>query len=333
MPWTILQKTNVSRKKRSFSIPNPTIGYAWSPQIMADIKVTTIMSVYNGANELKRTIESILTQSYENCEFIIIDDYSNDNTLEILNGYVRRDQRVKVLANSYNMGLTASLNKGIKNSRGRYIARVDCGDIARVDRFEKQVAFLDVHSDYGVVGSAYCVVYPEFGTFNIVEPPFKDKIIRRNLIRRNFFAHSSLMIRKEVFDKVGCFDVNFKFSQDYDFLLRACSSFNLANLTDILVIRFQDLNGVSMAKWKQQEVYALKAKFKNIREGNLNSYLKTIAILSSVESLSRLCLPIKIKSIYKKCFMQPLPKELWYSPIDKSTKYFNWFDVLKGNKE
>ena len=68
MPWTILQKKNVARKKRSFSIPNPTIGYAWSAQIMADIKVTTIMSVYNGANELKRTIESILTQSYENCD-------------------------------------------------------------------------------------------------------------------------------------------------------------------------------------------------------------------------------------------------------------------------
>jgi glycosyltransferase involved in cell wall biosynthesis len=292
---------------------------------MADIKVTTIMSVYNGANELKRTIESILTQSYENCEFIIIDDYSNDNTLDILNGYVRRDQRVKVLANSYNMGLTLSLNKGIKNSRGRYIARIDCGDIARVDRFEKQVAFLDAHSDYGVVGSAYCVVYPEFGTFNIVEPPFNDKIIRRNLMRRNFFAHSSLMIRKEVFDKVGYYDRDFRLSQDYDFLLRACSFFNLANLRDILVIRFQDLNSVSMKKWKRQEFYAAKAKYKNIRRGNLAANLKIIAIISLIENLARLCLPSKTKYLFKKHIMKQIPKELINADIDDYNIFFKYW--------
>ena len=115
--------------------------------------VSVVMSTYNRADLLPRAVESILNQTYGDFEFIIIDDGSTDGTVDILRAYTEQDNRIKVITNRPNQGLIVSLNKGIDAARGKYIARMDDDDVAVPQRFERQVAFMEDHSDVAAVGS------------------------------------------------------------------------------------------------------------------------------------------------------------------------------------
>ena len=108
-----------------------------------NFKISLIMAVYNGSSHIRESIESILNQSFENFEFIIVDDASTDATSEILREYVTKDLRIKIITNEQNLGLTKSLNRGIAISCGEYIARMDAGDTSESARFAQQVAFED----------------------------------------------------------------------------------------------------------------------------------------------------------------------------------------------
>ena len=109
-------------------------------------KVSLIMKVYNGEAYLKEAINSILNQTYQDFEFIIIDDGSFDRSPDIVRQYT--DERIRFLQNEQNMGLCATQNKAIQAARGEYIAVMDCDDISYKTRLEKQVAFLDTNPEY-----------------------------------------------------------------------------------------------------------------------------------------------------------------------------------------
>ncbi len=103
--------------------------------------VSVIMSTYNNEKSIESSVNSILNQTYKNIEFLIIDDFSTDNTFGILNNLKNSDERIKVYRNSNNIGLTKSLNKLISKSKGTYIARQDADDISLTFRIQKQVNF------------------------------------------------------------------------------------------------------------------------------------------------------------------------------------------------
>ncbi len=106
-----------------------------------------------GENYLKEAVLSILNQTYQDFEFIIVDDASTDKTLGILKGF--DDPRIKIISNSENCGLTESLNKAIRSARGNYIARMDADDVSLPHRFERQLEFLEKTPGYALVGSSY----------------------------------------------------------------------------------------------------------------------------------------------------------------------------------
>ena len=114
-------------------------------------KVSVIMSVYNGLPYLREAIDSILQQTYEDFEFLIIDDGSVDGSRDAVLSY--DDPRMELLANETNRGLPASLNRGIATARGKYIARQDADDISMPDRLQQQVHWLDTNDSTGVVGT------------------------------------------------------------------------------------------------------------------------------------------------------------------------------------
>ena len=118
-----------------------------------NVYISVVMSVYNGEKYLREAIDSILSQTYQNFEFIVIDDCSSDNTSYILKSYT--DARMQIIRNDRNLKLPASLNKGLKIAKGKYIARMDADDIAMPDRFAKQVEYLEEHSDVAVVGGSF----------------------------------------------------------------------------------------------------------------------------------------------------------------------------------
>lgn len=177
-------------------------------------KISVVMSVYNGELYLGEAIESILNQTYKNFEFIIINDGSTDNSLEIIEQYKKTDPRI-VLISRENKGLIASLNEGIAVAKGEYIARMDADDISLPDRFAEQVKVMDSDKELVVCGSWINVIGGKYKnkTTKYYE---KDKDIKAQLLLLSCFAHPSVMIRSEIIAKHGIQYVeSAKHAEDY----------------------------------------------------------------------------------------------------------------------
>lgn len=108
---------------------------------MDEIMASVIMAAYNAQEYIAEAIESILKQTFTDFEFIIIDDASTDNTSAIIHSY--DDGRIKLIKNTVNLGLTKSLNIGLKHANGKYIIRTDADDVNLIDRFEKQIKYME----------------------------------------------------------------------------------------------------------------------------------------------------------------------------------------------
>lgn len=160
-------------------------------------KVSVVMPVYNGGKYLHAAIDSILTQTFSDFELLIINDGSTDNSDSIIMSYT--DVRVKYFRNEMNIGVAATLNKGILLSVAKYIARMDADDICLPERFEKQVAYLDSHADVAVIDCAM-----QYMTENgIPLNKFNSKVKSYNEIKkmipwRNCLGHSSVMYHRQI---------------------------------------------------------------------------------------------------------------------------------------
>ena len=194
--------------------------------------ISVVMSVYNGEKYLRESIESILEQTYKNFEFIIINDGSTDSTREIILSY--NDPRICLIDNEENMGLTKSLNKGLKIARGEYIARMDADDISMPERFESQIDFLNHHRDYAVVGTFLKVINEDSKVVFTIEKPIQHTDIREFLNKDNCIGHGSAMIRKTCLQNVGFYDESIEKSQDYELWLRISQNYRLANIPQYL---------------------------------------------------------------------------------------------------
>ncbi|UTY38146.1 glycosyltransferase [Allocoprobacillus halotolerans] len=137
------------------------------------VMISVIMSVYNDAKYLEKSIQSILNQTFKDFEFIICNDCSTDSSLSIIQEFQKLDSRIKIINNSTNLGLAASLNKCIEISLGQYIARMDSDDISFKNRLEVEYNFLMEHQEYDVVGSKSI-------TINENDEPCKEFSIHSN---------------------------------------------------------------------------------------------------------------------------------------------------------
>ena len=202
-------------------------------------KVTVLMPVYNGERYLRKAIDSILCQTFQDFDFLIIDDGSRDNTLEIINSY--QDQRIKLIQNSQNLGISKALNKGLDLATGKYIARMDCDDISLPERFQKQVDFLDQHPEIIVVGSYMDIIDTQGNKLNqqYQYPLVHDDIVNSMLIL-NPMGHPSVMFRHFEVLKIGGYRSMDEWknvsTEDYDLWLRIASkNHELANLAEPLI--------------------------------------------------------------------------------------------------
>ena len=164
--------------------------------------VSVLMPVYNGALFLPDALDSILNQCYNNFEIIVIDDGSTDKTPEILHKFVQMDPRIKVFKHETNLGLTRSLNHGLAECKGKFVARHDTDDLSEPGRFACQVDFLNNHPDYGVIGTAITRIGHQG---SMIDQPCiisGNNRIQSYLERVNPFTHGTVMMRKSVLDKV-----------------------------------------------------------------------------------------------------------------------------------
>lgn len=227
--------------------------------------ISVIMSVFNGKEFLNEAIESILNQTYKNFEFIIMNDGSEDGSLEIIKEYQERDSRI-VIINQENMGLTKSLNRGIEQSRGKYIARQDADDISYLDRFEKQLKFIDNKNDCMVCSSNYEVIN-NLGEIISSRIQATKKFIWIYFLLGNQVAHGTVLIDKNIFKEIGYYDERLCCSQDYDLWMRAlnynkyCISF-----VDSILYKYRDHeSNISNTRTLKQKEIAKAIKFRFIK--------------------------------------------------------------------
>jgi glycosyltransferase involved in cell wall biosynthesis len=216
-------------------------------------KVSIIMSVKDDEPFLKDSIESILTQTYSNFEFIIVNDGGGtpvDTVIDSLN-----DSRILHITHSWR-GLTKSLNDAIAIAHGKYIARMDAGDYSWPRRIESQVNLLDNNSNIGLVGTSYSEITNKGKKITetiLDEDPIK---LKKSLLYQNQFCHGSVMFRKECIDKVGWYRNEFIKAQHYDLWLRIADRYEITNIQEILYTRRIDINSISIALKQKQDYYA-----------------------------------------------------------------------------
>lgn len=169
-----------------------------------EVIVSVIMGAYNAEKEIKNAIKSVQNQSFENWELIVCDDCSTDNTCEIVKKIMEKDPRIILIKNSQNKKLAYSLNHCLRYAKGRYIARMDADDICVKERLQKQVDFLDVHSEYDVIGSA---AFVDGDKKNNSIRYTLEKPDRESMKNGSPFMHPTIMMRKEAYDKLGGYRV------------------------------------------------------------------------------------------------------------------------------
>jgi glycosyltransferase involved in cell wall biosynthesis len=198
-------------------------------------KISVIMPLYNAEQFVKKSIESILTQSYEDFELLLIDDCSTDNTLEVASSI--KNSKIKIVNNERNMGIAFSRNKGLDLAEGQYIALMDDDDLTVPNRFEIQVNYLGMHNEIDIVGGRHCVIDERDQVIWTCRDPLNNpKYIRADMMLYNPIANGSAMIRNDFLRENrikyqdGCLGM-----EDYRFWIDCSVWGNITNLNDILL--------------------------------------------------------------------------------------------------
>ena len=202
---------------------------------MKEVKVSVVMSVFNGEEHLHESIDSILNQTFTDFEFIIIDDGSTDLTCDILSDYEKKDVRVKVFRQE-NKGLAVSLNNGISRSKGMLIARMDADDTALPERLEKQVAYLKSHPEVDVLGTAALLRSAQGEKLGVMVLPEEHESIIKIMYKTSPIIHPSVVMRRESIVAVGGYREDLMRAQDYELWSRLFDKCRFHNLQDPLLI-------------------------------------------------------------------------------------------------
>lgn len=211
--------------------------------------VSVIISAFNAENTIEKSVESISHQSYKNLEILVSDDCSTDNTYEMLMKMNSKDERIVVIKNQKNLGLTKSLNNLLNLARGEYIARHDADDISKKIRIERQLNYL-LEKNFDAVCCLAKIIGEERIIPNIsrfVNPKFVMKI-------KNPFIHGTLLIKREIIQSVGNYDERFVFSQDYKlFKDLFAQGYRIKNLKEVLY--FLNMKNNISTKFKIEQKY------------------------------------------------------------------------------
>lgn len=265
--------------------------------------VSVVMPVFNGGPYLSTSIESILNQSYSHIEFIIINDGSADNSLDIIQSY--NDHRIKVISHSVNKGLSYSLNEAIGLANGKYVARMDADDVSMVDRISTQVDYMERSPDIDICATNVISI-DSLGKV-ISKPWWKNsgRYVNDDLIWGNPIAHPSVIMKKSLLQSLGVnVYKNLKYVEDYDLWLRLARNTKIWRTGEILIKHrehkhniFSDGSGKGiLAALKLNEAYIEKnyhisvSKYhKNLTEfigyGQIESLISIGEYLKWIESI------------------------------------------------
>jgi cellulose synthase/poly-beta-1,6-N-acetylglucosamine synthase-like glycosyltransferase len=216
--------------------------------------VSVITGYYNRGDLVRRTVDSILDQSFKDFELIVFDDCSTDNTQQQLASY--DDPRLIVIRHEKNTGFTKGIIGAIGRSRGRLIAVQGSGDASAPERLARQVEVFSKSPEVVVVGCHYSNIIESTGLMRI-RTPFANDLTLEKLRQMNVFSHGEVMFRRDAYDRAGGYRSEFRFSQDYDLWLRLIRQGKFATVPEVLYDRYVQFDGVSFepTKLSQQVRY------------------------------------------------------------------------------
>lgn len=237
---------------------------------MHQVSVSVLMCVYNEESRyLRESIDSILHQTYQDFEFIIIcDNPNNERIILLLEEYANNDNRIKIHTNDVNIGLTKSLNIGLKLCKGDFIARIDADDVALPNRLDKQVAYMESHEDVMACGSYAIAINEEGREIRLIKVPSNQLAIKGGVLFASPLLHPAAMIRNHA----GLsYDESFRYSQDYALWVKYLSQGQkLANLKETLMKYRYSSNQIFNKHHEEQQVCASRIKSEAIRMLGLN---------------------------------------------------------------
>lgn len=212
------------------------------------------MSIYKEPEKyLRKSIESILNQSFSDLEYIVIvDNPEYDLGIELVKEYAKNDKRLQYHINQQNIGLTASLNRALQYVTGQYVARMDADDIAEPDRLKLQMEYLNKHK-LGLVGSSVRRI-SESGSvvMELTNQSYSPQIISKLLHFDNCVPHPTWLVKRSVYEKLGGYR-EIKACEDYDFLLRAVKNKIEIGICDKITLNYRiNTSGISRSNSLRQ---------------------------------------------------------------------------------
>jgi glycosyltransferase involved in cell wall biosynthesis len=244
--------------------------------------VSVLLPVYNGEKYLKEAIKSILRQTYKNFELIIINDGSKDKSIKIVKSF--KDKRIK-LYSQRNKGLAVTLNRAIKLSKGKYLARQDQDDVSFPQRLSKQVDFLEKNPKTAVVGCWAKIIKERKKTSKTATHPAKDIALKFETLFNSRFIHGSvLMIKKAILD-IGLYteDKTRQPPEDFELWSRVIRKYQIANLPEFLLYYREVPGSMSRDKKKPFTKKIIKITKENLswaaRRPVTDKYIIALAVL------------------------------------------------------
>ena len=198
-------------------------------------KVSFLITVLNGEQHIRPTLCSILNQDYKSIDVVVIDDGSTDNTVSIIKSLQENNKQIKLFTPG-RLGRGRALNFGLKQCSGNYIAINDADDISKPNRISKQLEYMFIHPECGMLGSNFDIAIEKTGEIKHCSNPLSDNDIRKTLTQQQALQHSTVMFRKEVLEQVGGYSEKIPFLLDREIFIRVAQVTKAANLADRLVI-------------------------------------------------------------------------------------------------
>jgi glycosyltransferase involved in cell wall biosynthesis len=295
------------------------------------------MPIYNGEAFLRKAIDSVLSQTFSDFDFLIIDDGSTDGSVGIVGSYA--DPRIHLFRNGNRLGLVESLNKGVELASGEYIARMDCDDISLPRRLARQVAFLDRHSQVGVCGTWVKTIGESAG--EVWRYPTNPEIIRCRLLFESVIAHPSVMMRRRLFGKAGLsYSPLYTSAQDYELWVRSAKSFALSNIAAVLLLRRVHSRQVGVREGEEQRAAAARIRLAQIKDlgiepTNMEFKIHQWISLWQVQAVKECVIQAdgwlqKLKAANKKTSLYPEPAfsqvvgERWFAICNGASGFGPW---------
>lgn len=238
--------------------------------LVSDPLVSVVIAVFNCEDFLERSIQSILNQTYQNIELIIVDDASKDNTHSILEKY-QDNNLVHIIYNQQNLGISKSRNIGGRKAKGKYIAVQDADDVSFPTRIEKQVKFLELKEGVVLLGTRRINIKNNIRSSGRY---YDEDNINKIIYLTNPFAHTSAIIRKEIYDKIGGYNENYITTVDYELYIRLIKYGKIAMIDEELVEYYVHSNSISAKKRFIQCINSAKVRYINIDKIGIIKFIK-----------------------------------------------------------